>query len=208
MAKLRREYEAQGLVEEDLAEDPFTQFESWFQGVIESGLEEPNAFVLATADARGRPSARALLMKAFSAAGVDFVTNLESRKSRNLSENPWGAATFLWVPLHRQVRFEGPVQQLDDLTADAYFRRRPRGAQIAAHASDQSRPVASRAAMDRLFAEISELYPDEVPRPQSWGGWRLAPELVEFWQGQPNRFHDRIVYRRTDDAWERERLAP
>lgn len=210
IAVLRREYEAAGLVEDAMAADPFTQFDSWFEGVAAAGLEEPNAFVLATASADGRPSARAVLMKDLNSEGLAFYTNLESAKSRDLKENPRAAATFVWVPLHRQVRFEGYVTPIPAAQADAYFASRPVGAQIGAYASIQSRPVHSRAALDERFdRKAVELGSGPVPRPEWWGGWVLRPESVEFWQGQPNRLHDRIVYRRAvEGAWIMERLAP
>ncbi len=207
-ARLRREYEGAGLGEDDMAPDPFTQFAQWFAGVLEAGLEEPNAFVVATADADARPSARAVLMKEISQDGIVFYTGMESRKSVELKANPLGAATFVWVPLHRQVRFEGTLAPVGEEEADAYFATRPRGAQIAAHASAQSTVVASREELEESFRVFDERYPDTVPRPDGWGGWRLAPDSVEFWQGRPNRFHDRIVYRRSAEGWQMERLSP
>lgn len=209
VAQLRREYEALGLVERDMAADPVTQFRIWFDGVLESGLDEPNAFVLATADAEARPSARALLMKGIDDEGIVFYTNLASRKSLDLRVNPIAAATFVWTPLHRQVRFEGRVTMVADDEADRYFESRPRGAQIAAHASMQSQVVDSRDQLDVAFRELDAKYRGvKVPRPRAWGGWRLKPELVEFWQGQPNRFHDRVRYMREAGGWRKERLAP
>ena len=207
-ARLRREYESEGLVESALAADPFTQFGRWFQGVVDADLDEPNAFVVATADVEGRPSARAVLMKDFTDEGIVFYTNLISRKSRELKSNPNAAATFVWVPLHRQVRFEGSVVEVDGSLADDYFAGRPRGAQIAAHASEQSSVVSSKEALERRFGELDVVLGPEVPRPVSWGGWMLIPDTVEFWQGQPHRFHDRILYRRTDGGWAFHRLAP
>lgn len=207
-ARLRREYESEGLVESRMAADPFTEFEDWFDGVITAGIDEPNAFVLATSDADGKPSARAVLMKDLSPEGLVFYTGMESRKSRAMRVNPTAAATFVWTPLHRQVRFEGTVSEVDDATADAYFASRPRGAQIAAHASQQSSPVADRSVLEERFADLDLSFGDVVPRPEHWGGWRLRPEIVEFWQGRPNRFHDRVRYLREGDSWEKERLAP
>lgn len=208
-ARLRTEYESAGLDEAGMASDPFTEFELWFEGVAESELDQPNSFVLATVDASGQPSARAVLMKDFSEAGIVFYTGLGSRKSRDLAGNPRAAATFVWTPLHRQVRFEGAVARVSDDEADAYFATRPQGAKVAAHASDQSAVVESREWLERRFAHIEETYPvGTIPRPENWGGWRLLPEAVEFWQGRPNRFHDRVRYRRRNGTWEKERLAP
>lgn len=207
-ARLRLEYELEGLAEDEMADDPFVEFESWMQGVIAAELPEPNAFVLATADQQGSPSARAVLMKGFSDEGLLFYTNLESRKSRDLKTNSRAAATFVWIPLHRQVRFEGEVVEVGEGVADAYFATRPRGAKIAAHASRQSEvtPLEElQARYDELKAEFGE---SQIPRPANWGGWRLRPDRVEFWQGQPDRFHDRIRYRLENGAWLRERLAP
>jgi pyridoxamine 5'-phosphate oxidase len=209
VAHLRREYEALGLVERDMAPDPITQFRLWFDGVLDAGLEEPNAFVIATADAEGRPSARAVLMKGMDDVGIVFFTNLASAKSWDLRVNPVAAATFVWVPLHRQVRFEGPVALVADDDADRYFETRPRGAQVAAHASMQSQVVASRDALHDAYRELDAKFKGvKVPRPRAWGGWRLTPNSVEFWQGQPNRLHDRVRYVREGEAWRTERLAP
>lgn len=209
VARLRREYEAIGLIESDMAADPITQFQSWFDGAVEAGLDEPNAFVLGTADAHAVPSARAVLMKGIDDDGLVFYTNLASRKSEELRVNPPAAATFLWTPLHRQVRFEGRVSMVTGAEADRYFETRPRGAQIAAHASAQSQVVDSRAALDAAFEALDLKFRGvKVPRPRAWGGWRLAPDRVEFWQGQPDRFHDRVRYVREGKTWRKERLAP
>lgn len=209
VARLRREYEEQGLVEEAMSDDPFAQFEEWHAGVSEVGLAEPNAFVLATSTTGGEPSARAVLMKNVGREGLVFYTNLESRKSNELKANPRAAATFVWTALHRQVRFEGGVTAVAASVADAYFATRPRGAQIAAHASNQSQRVGSRQELDDRYLELEAEFEDnEIPRPGSWGGWRLQVESVEFWQGQPNRFHDRVRYSKADDTWSKERLAP
>jgi len=208
-ARLRSEYEATGLIEGDVASDPFTEFQTWHSGVVAADIEEPGAFILATADARGRPSAHAVLMKAFSDEGIVFYTSLSSRKSEELAVNPAAAATFVWVPLHRQVRFEGSVVAVDPVEADSYFATRPRGAQVAAHASAQSSVVSSRAELEERYAKLDLAFGDgEVPRPTTWGGWRLVPFSVEFWQGRVNRFHDRVRYRQDGDYWIKERLAP
>jgi pyridoxamine 5'-phosphate oxidase len=208
VARLRNEYESMGLDGPEMAEDPITEFQEWFAGALSAGIDEPNAFVLATVDADGTPSARAVLMKDLTEGGIVFYTGMSSRKSEAMRSNPVAAATFVWTPLHRQVRFEGDVARVSDEEADAYFATRPRGAQVAAHASLQSTLVADRGELDRRFIDLSSNLGDEVPRPEHWGGWRLAPRVVEFWQGRPNRFHDRIRYRRDGTAWVKERLAP
>lgn len=207
-ARLRQEYESDGLSAAAMSDDPFSEFEIWLSGVIAVDIAEPNAFVLATASPDGRPSARAVLMKEFSEEGLVFYTNLDSHKSRDLRANPRAAATFVWIPLHRQVRLEGEVIPVDDEVADAYFATRPRGAQIAAHASHQSE-VVTREELETRYEQLDSRFGnDPVPRPQHWGGWRLIPDLVEFWQGRPNRFHDRIRYRLDGDTWVKERLSP
>ena len=207
-ARLRREYEAEGLTAAEVSDDPFSEFNLWFAGVMAVDLPEPNTFTLATVGPDGQPSARAVLMKEFSAEGIVFYTNLESRKSRDLKENPRAAATFVWVPLHRQVRFEGTVTPVDGDSADTYFATRPRGAQVAAHASRQSE-VISREHLEATYAQLSAEFGDNaIPRPEHWGGWRLVPHTVEFWQGRPNRFHDRIRFRLEKGAWVKERLSP
>jgi len=207
-ARLRAEYESEGLVAAEMSDDPFSEFHVWLSGVIAVGFPEPNSFVLATVGEGGKPSARAVLMKEFSSDGIVFYTNMDSRKSRDMKANPRAAATFVWIPLHRQVRFEGRVYQVEAALADAYFSTRPRGAQIAAHASKQSQ-VVTQEKLEAAFAQLSsEFGNDEIPRPENWGGWRLVPDSVEFWQGRPNRFHDRIHYRLGDSGWVKERLAP
>lgn len=208
LARRRREYEEAGLDPDDMADDPFSEFEEWFAGVLEVDLYEANAFVLATVDADGTPSARALLMKDFSPDGLVFYTGLDSRKSRAMTANPRAAATFVWIQLHRQIRFEGSVEQISDREADAYFTTRPRGARIAAHASRQSEPVATRRELEERYEALSDEFDEEIPRPSHWGGWRLLPAMVEFWQGRPNRFHDRIRYRLEGDVWVKQRLSP
>lgn len=208
-ARLRQEYEAEGLVEADMADDPFDEFERWFAGVLAAAIHEPNAFVLATADEDGTPSARAVLMKDLTRQGLVFYTGMDSRKSRAMRVNPKAGATFVWTPLHRQVRFEGTVIEVDRDTADAYFATRPRGAQIAAHASRQSTVVPRREDLDARYDRLSTEFGDSpIPRPDHWGGWRIDPRTVEFWQGRPNRFHDRICYERERTGWRKVRLAP
>ncbi len=208
VARRRLEYESAGLDTSEMADTPFPEFESWFAGAVEVDLHEPGAFVLATIDPDGAPSARAVLLKDFSDDGLVFYTGLDSRKSRGMRVNPFAAATFVWTQLHRQIRFEGTVSPVPDDEADAYFATRPRGAQIAAHASIQSSVVTTRDELDARFEELAGYFRDEIPRPPRWGGWRLSPTMVEFWQGRPNRFHDRIRYRLEGDRWVKERLAP
>lgn len=208
-ARLRLEYEAHGLVESEMAESPIDQFRTWFDGATKAKIHEPNAFVLATVDADGAPSARAVLMKDISSDALVFYTGLFSRKSQAMRANHVAAGTFVWTPIHRQVRFEGVVSEVASETADAYFATRPRGAQIAAHASRQSEVVERRETLDERFARLDEEFGDaQVPRPEHWGGWSLRPNTVEFWQGQPNRFHDRVRYRRDAGGWVLERLSP
>lgn len=208
-ARLRKEYEAKGLVEGEMAPSPVEQFREWFAGASDAGIDQPNAFVLATVDEDGTPSARAVLLKDLGHEGLVFYTGLSSRKSRALRQNGKAAATFVWTPIHRQVRFEGTATPVPATVADAYFATRPRGAQIAAHASRQSEVVADRETLDVRFERLSREFGEgPVPRPEHWGGWSLRPESVEFWQGQPNRFHDRVRYQRDDQGWRLERLSP
>lgn len=207
-ARIRKEYEIAGLGIDDLADLPMVQFDLWFSGAVASGIHEPNAFVLSTSTKDGKPSARAVLMKDTTPESLVFYTNLESRKSQEIRDNPYVAATFAWLPLHRQVRIEGTATAVADHTADAYFASRPRGAQIAAHASRQSRPATSREELESVFAERDATLGEVVPRPETWGGWEITPESVEFWQGRENRFHDRLRYYRENDEWAVERLQP
>lgn len=206
--RLRREYEDAGLNVEDLAATPLAQFGLWFSGAVAADIDEPNAFVLSTASRDGIPSARAVLLKDMTDTSLIFYTNLESRKSEEIKSNPNVAATFVWLPLHRQVRFEGTASLVDDAAADAYFASRPRGAQVAAHASRQSRSATNREELESVFAEREASLGDEIPRPEWWGGWEIVPSSVEFWQGRVNRFHDRLRYVRAGEGWLVERLQP
>lgn len=209
LAALRAEYTSAGLTEADAGDDPFILLNQWLLDAVAAGIDEPNAMALATADVDGRPSVRTVLLKGLSADGAVFYTNLESRKARELAANPRAAAALLWRPLQRQVRVEGPVTLVADDEADRYFASRPLGAQIGAAASRQSEPVASRDELERRYAEVEAASTDHrLDRPAYWGGYRLAFESVEFWQGRPNRLHDRIRFTRDGDAWTRERLQP
>lgn len=206
---LRHEYMRSGLDEKDLASDPFEQFAVWFSVAVSSGLHLPNAVVLATADAQGAPSARAVLLKDYSPGGFVFYTNYSSRKGRELGANPRACLLFSWVELERQVRIEGTVQKVSSEESDAYFASRPLGSRLGACASPQSETVPDRATLEALFADAQRRYGDSVPRPAHWGGYRLVPNAIEFWQGRENRLHDRLRYRRVErDGWTIERLAP
>ena len=207
-ASRRREYADHGLTEADLAADPFTMFSRWYDDAVAAHIHEPNAMVVASADTDGRPSARMVLLKGFDERGWVFFTNLHSRKGEELRANPAVALLFPWHPVERQVRVDGTAEVLDDEAVAAYFAQRPRKSRLGAHASHQSRPVASREELDEAWRAADAAYPDEVPVPQEWGGFRVAPHAVEFWQGRPGRMHDRLVYTRDGDAWTTQRLAP
>ena len=195
--------------ERELAPDPLRQFLRWFDEARTAGVEVPESMALATATTGGRPSARMVLLTCADEAGFHFHTNYESRKGGELEANPDAALLFYWQPLGRQVRVEGGVERVAEEQSDAYFRSRPLGSRLAAWASQQSRPLADRAELERLYADAAARYPGEnVPRPPYWGGLRLVPDAYEFWQHAANRLHDRIRYERAGDAWKRERLAP
>src|SRR5581483_6319837 len=207
IAAARRDYTQAGLSEEDLTASPFELFQRWYDEA--ATLIEPNAMVLATTSADGQPSARMVLLKGLSADGFVFFTNQGSRKGQDLATNPRAALLFPWHPLERQVRIEGPVEALSETEVAAYFATRPRGAQLGAWASHQSRPVSGRAELETAFTEAEDMFLDaEVTVPPEWGGYRVRPEMVEFWQGRTSRMHDRLVYERDGDAWRTQRLAP
>lgn len=209
IASLRTDYVTTALSRSDLADDPHLQFGKWFEDAVSAGVDQPNAFILATAAEDGAPSARAVLMKDISEEGLVFYTNRDSRKGEELAANPRAAACFVWLPLHRQVRVEGAVELVDDRTSDEYFRSRPAGARLAAAASPQSQVVSHRGVLDAAYTELERRYPDgDVPRPPWWGGYAIVPSMFEFWQGRPNRFHDRFRYRLQGAGWLIERLAP
>jgi len=207
-ADLRREYALGGLTEEELAADPFAMFQRWYHDAVAASVYEPNAMVVASASADGRPSSRLVLLKGFSPAGWVFFTNLGSRKGTELLANPHVSLLFPWHPLERQVRVDGRAVLLGRGEVAAYFETRPRGSQLGAHASRQSRKVGSRQELDDAWAAADAAYPDEVPVPDEWGGFRVEPDAVEFWQGRPGRMHDRLVYRLDGDSWSVHRLAP
>jgi pyridoxamine 5'-phosphate oxidase len=209
-ADLRRDYSMAGLSEKDLARDPFRQFEKWFQEAEAARIPEPNAMVLSTAALDGRPSARTVLLKGLDGRGFVFYGNHESRKGRELAANARAALLFPWIALERQVIAEGVVARVSREESEAYFHSRPRLSQLAAWASPQSSIVPSRAVLEESLRTLEDRYAGrEVPLPPHWGGYRLAPETVEFWQGRRNRLHDRLRYRRErDGAWSVERLGP
>jgi pyridoxamine 5'-phosphate oxidase len=198
------------LSETDLDPDPIRQFRRWFGEVVTAGLREPGAMTLATVGPDGQPSARMVLLKGFDDRGFTFHTNYEGRKARDLASNPQAALLFFWHPLERQVRIEGTVERLSEAESDDYFRTRPLGSQLSAWASPQSEVVASREGLERRVRELARQYEGrEVPRPPFWGGLRLQPKSLEFWQGGLDRLHDRLRYRRAESGgWIIERLAP
>lgn len=210
IANLRRSYELAGLDEADLAPDWHTQLDAWLTDALAADLVEPNWMVVATADASGRPSARCVLLKGFDERGLVFFTNYSSRKGMELAANPHAGLVIPWVPLQRQVLVRGPVERVPAEQSDRYFGSRPWGSRIGAAASPQSEQVASRAVLEQAFAALAEQHPEgtDVPRPEHWGGFRVLPEAVEFWQGRRNRVHDRLVFQRSGDDWSVVRLAP
>lgn len=209
LAELRKDYCLAGLVESDLARDPYRQFEKWFQEAEAAKIPEPNAMTLATATADGRPSARTILLKGLDGRGFVFFSNYESRKGRELATNPHATMLFPWVALERQVVIEGAVTKVPREESETYFHSRPRASQLAAWGSQQSSIISGRSVLEESMKMLEQKYAGrEVPLPPHWGGWRLAPETVEFWQGRRSRLHDRLRYRREKDSWIIERLAP
>jgi len=210
-ASMRRDYtERAALLENDLAGSWTSQFAAWFADAAAYGLPEPNAMIVATAGAGGRPSARTVLLKEFDERGFTFFTNYESRKGSELAANPYASLVFPWFPMQRQVIVAGTVERVSRAETEEYFASRPRGSQLGAWASPQSRVLADRAAVEAGLAAAVERFGDgPVPAPPHWGGLRVRPETVEFWQGRSNRLHDRLRFRRTaNESWILERLAP
>ncbi len=210
LADLRIEYSTVGITRKELHTDPVEQFRAWFEQACKSGIHEPNAMTLATVGADGRPVARTVLLKQFDERGFVFFTNLESRKARQIAENPHAALLFPWVALERQVLITGAVERVSTAEAAAYFITRPVGSQLAAWASPQSRVISSRGLLEAKWEEMKRKFADgKIPLPSFWGGYRVRPELVEFWQGRASRMHDRFQYTRPDGGpWVIERLAP
>ena len=210
IAALRRNYTQESLSRTAVDPDPIVQFDRWFQEALNSELPEPNAMTLASATRDGRPSARIVLLKGFDQNGFVFYTNYGSRKGSELAENPQAALLFCWLELERQVRIEGTVERVSTEEALAYFQSRPKGSQIGAWASPQSQAIPDRAVLEKKVEDLSSKFKnDEVlPLPAFWGGYRVRPEVMEFWQGRESRLHDRIRYARTETGWGIERLAP
>jgi pyridoxamine 5'-phosphate oxidase len=206
----RYEHAARGLRRRDLDPDPVKQFANWFTAAIEAEIRDVNAMSLATAGADGKPSSRIVLLKGFDQDGFVFFTNYESEKGKQLEENPYAAIAFYWIELDRQIRISGPVEKTSREESERYFHSRPAGSQLGAWASHQSEVIDARRVLDARMAEITERYAGKpIPLPPHWGGFRVKPESFEFWQGRPDRLHDRFRYtRRADDLWSINRLAP
>ncbi|GIJ76092.1 pyridoxamine 5'-phosphate oxidase [Micromonospora phaseoli] len=211
LAGMRHEYAAgSGLAEAELAADWHTQFDRWFAEATAAGLPEPNAMVFGTADAAGRPSARTVLLKGYDPEGFVCYTNHDSRKGAEVTANPYASLVFPWFPMQRQVIVAGRVERVDRAETEAYFASRPRGSQLGAWASAQSSVLPDRAALDDAYRAAAERFADvdPIPAPPHWGGLRVRPDSVEFWQGRASRLHDRLRFRRADGGWIVERLAP
>ena len=210
LTDLRREYASRALDEKDAHADPIAQFKTWFDEALKSQLLDANAMTLATASAKGEPSARTVLLKGADDNGFVFYTNYDSAKGRDLAANPRASLLFFWAELERQVRINGSVTHTTAAESDQYFHSRPIESQIGAAISEQSRPIANRSILEKKYEELAAKHVDsKVPRPANWGGYRLKPDAIEFWQGRKSRLHDRLLYtRQADGSWSRSRLAP
>ena len=209
VADLRKDYGQASLNETDVMDDPMLQFTQWFEQALKAEVNEPNAMSVSTVDARGRPSSRIVLVKQFDERGFTWYTNYGSRKAEELQDNPYAALLFFWSELERQVRIEGRVERTSNEESDRYFRSRPLMSRLSAIASQQSAPIGSRAELEQNYEQVAQQAGDDPARPENWGGFRLVPERLEFWQGRRSRFHDRIVYERQEDgSWTRLRLQP
>jgi pyridoxamine 5'-phosphate oxidase len=209
VADLRRDYSLEALVEAHANRDPFEQFQQWFDAAVKAELPEPNAMTLATIDTAGFPAARIVLLKDFDSSGFVLFTNYNSHKGQELSQNPRAALVFLWAELERQVRIQGTVEKITPEESDSYFYSRPHGSRLGAWASNQSEVIADRDVLDRQLEALKAEYEGkEVPRPPHWGGFRVKPQMIEFWQGRTSRLHDRLRYRMGDGGWGIDRLSP
>ena len=208
IADLRREYSFAGLRRKDLHPDPIAQFNNWFQQALSAGVLEPNAMTLATVSPDGQPSTRVVLLKGVDERGFSFYTNYESRKGRDLAQNPRASITIFWVGLERQVSVRGTCHKLSPEESEHYFKSRPVGSRLGAWVSRQSTRVEGRAWLEARLEEVTRQYGEDPPMPPYWGGFVLKPEEVEFWQGRPNRLHDRMLYIRSGPGWNVERLSP
>ena len=207
--RLGEQYTGAPLDPADCDPDPIVEFRRWFQQAVAAQLPTVNAMTLATVDQRGRPAARIVLLKELDDRGFTFFTNYQSRKGDDLAAHPYAALVVFWEPMHRQIRIEGVVERLEPDESDAYFSSRPRGSQLGAIASPQSRPIPTRAALEAMVGKVAlDLGDAEAVRPPHWGGYRVVPDMIEFWQGQTSRLHDRVRYRKSDTGWVRDRLAP
>ncbi|MCX7220216.1 MAG: pyridoxamine 5'-phosphate oxidase [Burkholderiales bacterium] len=209
IANLRKDYHLDSLSETDVAADPIQQFAHWFEQALKADAAEANAMSLATVNAEGRPSSRIVLIKEFNQHGFSWFTNYDSAKGHDLATNPQAALLFFWSALERQVRIEGRIEKVSEQDNDNYFHSRPLGSRRSACASQQSQPIASRDLLEQRLEQVTSEHGDHPPRPQHWGGYRLVPDRIEFWQGRSSRLHDRIVYTRgSDGVWSISRLQP
>jgi pyridoxamine 5'-phosphate oxidase len=209
ISDLRQDYRQAALLETEANSNPIAQFQSWFDAAVAAELPEPNAMTIATATPDGMPSARVVLLKDVDDRGFVFFTNYNSHKGQELMANPQAAIVFLWKELERQVRIQGRVEKIAPAESDAYFYSRPPGSRLGAWASNQSEVVASREVLDQQLADLEAKYANqEIPRPEHWGGFRVMPTMIEFWQGRSSRLHDRLRYRRIGEAWVIDRLSP
>lgn len=209
LSQLRVDYTSGTLTESEMSPDPFQQFSQWLKAAIDAGMHEPNGMAVGTVSRDGGPSVRIVLLREVDARGFVFYTNFESRKGFEIKQRPRAAATFWWGPMQRQVRIEGTVEVVEAETADAYFSSRPRGSQLGAWASPQSRVIGTRSVLEERLQDATDRFADApVPRPPFWGGYRIVPHSIEFWQGRTSRLHDRLRYRLVDGSWALERLAP
>lgn len=210
IAELREDYRLKTLDISDVNQDPFIQFQTWFDEALASDIPEPNAMVLATANTQGIPSARVVLLKGFHESGFVFYTNYESHKASELDANPFAALVFNWLGLQRQVRIEGSVERLSATASRSYFQSRPKGSQIGAYASPQSQEIPNRSVLEENVQKLQAQYADveQLPLPDNWGGYLVKASKIEFWQGRSSRLHDRIVFTKVDTAWMTKRLAP